>query len=118
MKKFINFKDPSEIFELQEIDPRLFIILADVNFWANSHNLECTITRLIDGMIEGVSKTDIHSTGRAFDMRSLPWPEIEKKNLIDYINKKYAEKWGTGPQELCVILHTGTAEHFHFQVKG
>ena len=90
--------------------------------------IEITITRTCDEMIDGISKTDIHSTGRALDIRTKNWftdfspenAEIKKKRIEKILNKELSERFGavsrrTG-KKVFAYYHIGTAEHLHLQI--
>jgi len=85
------------------------------------HNLPLVITSIIRPMIPGVSKTDIHSKGRAFDVSVRGWTEKQCLDCQDYLNDNFSEKFGAisisdGKPRACVY-HIGTGPHLHIQCK-
>lgn len=90
-----------------------------VNF-CESNNIPVLFTSIIRPMIKGVSKTDIHSKGRAFDVSAKGWT----KELRDEFEKQMEEKFKaiaavsaeTG-QPNAIYWHEGTALHGHCQVR-
>jgi hypothetical protein len=66
------------------------LVLADyVIAHTETHNLPMVITSIIRPKIPGVSKTDIHSTGRAFDLSVIGWSKEDIQFLVDAINEAF-----------------------------
>lgn len=85
------------------------------------HNLPLVITSIIRPMIKGVSKTDIHAKGRAFDVSVHGWTEKQCLDCEQYLNDNFSEKFGAisisdGKPRACVY-HVGTGPHLHVQCK-
>jgi hypothetical protein len=89
---------------------------------------DITITRTCGDMIDGVSKTDIHSSGRAIDIRTKDWfadlPEdvatAKKMRIQKKLNMLLSEKFGaissSTHERVFAYYHIGTAEHLHIQI--
>lgn len=93
-----------------------------------TYNLPVVITSIIRPKIKGVSKTDIHSTGRAFDMSILGWSQEDIKFLVDCCNEDMtigAISLSDGreneaiyePAEYDKFGKQVKWPHFHFQVR-
>lgn len=88
-----------------------------------SHNLPLIITSIIRPKIKGVSKTDIHSTGRAFDISVRGWSADDIAFLVFVMNDdlKFGAISARSGKENEVIyedgIKLGTAPHLHFQVR-
>lgn len=77
-------------------------------------------------MIPGVSKTDIHAKGRAFDISTNGWTLDDCLLCEKYFNENYANIGaigiGDGKSRACLFESPeynkrGNAAHLHFQVK-
>lgn len=79
-----------------------------------------TITSTIRGRLTR-SISDTHSEGRAIDIRSWVYNRKEIDVLCNYVNKKYAKQYGTGPKgklAKCLIYEEiGKNSHMHLQIK-
>ena len=69
------------------------------------------------------SISDTHAEGRAIDFRSWIHTRDEIESLCRYINKKYAEDYGTGPNSetppKCLIYEDiGVNSHLHLQIRS
>jgi hypothetical protein len=69
---------------------RNLLVLADyVLAHTETHKLPMVISSIIRPKIKGVSKTDIHSKGRAFDLSVKGWSKEDIDFLVDAINEKF-----------------------------
>ena len=89
--------------------------------WAEKRKLTFIITRAIDEMIPGVSKTNIHADGRAVDVSIKGWTADNIDDFIHDSNKEFADKIGAisatdGKAKFCVY-HCGVGYHIHLQVR-
>jgi len=80
-----------------------------------------TITSTIRPMLaRSISRT--HEEGRALDIRSKVYNPEEIRIMCNYINNKYAAKYGTAPtgkEPRCLIFENiGEDSHFHLQVRA
>lgn len=101
------------------------LILADyVLAHCETYNLPLVITSIIRPKIKGVSKTDIHSHGRAFDVSVKGWSEHDIKFLVDAVNEKLtigAISLRDGQEREAVYedgVTAGRGAHLHFQVRS
>lgn len=108
---------------------RNLLVLADyVIAHCETHKLPLVITSIIRPKIKGVSKTDIHSKGRAFDISVRGWSKEDIKFLEDAINEKFtigAISLTDGKEREAVFEDAEFDKegdqvkfpHFHFQVR-
>lgn len=69
-----------------KVHPNL-LVLADYCFaHCETYGLPMVISSIIRPKIKGVSKTDIHAKGRAFDLSVLGWSEEDCIFLADVVN--------------------------------
>lgn len=120
MKRFVEFKHQKDEKLFFNIKPLLLMMFLDGADYCNQHGYDVIVTRTVDEKIQGVSVSETHAEGRAIDQRSRNMPEWFVVDLVNYINKKYAEKYGTGPAgkpPKVLIYHKGTSYHLHWQIK-
>jgi hypothetical protein len=125
MNEYIKFKYTGLAFQFFDLNKNLQAILNDAADWAKARSLPFVITRMIDEMIIGVSKTDIHRKKRACDLSRRGWSDIDCRDLESYLNIKYASSFGAysitdGLPRACV-LELGMpdrGDHFHIQVRS
>jgi len=124
VKKRVKFKYQKDKVLFFFIDPILSLIFFDMTNYIESkypYLIPLTITRTIDEKIPGISKSSTHEEGRAIDLRVKSWKQKELKDIMNYVNQKYAADYGTSRTGLnpCIIPdpNHGTAKHFHIQVK-
>lgn len=90
--------------------------------WTEKRKLPFIITRAIDEMIPGVSKTNIHADGRAVDLSVKGWTADGIDDFIHDSNKEFADKIGAisttdGVARFCVCHNAGAGWHMHLQVR-
>jgi hypothetical protein len=106
--------------QMSKWHPNLLVLFADINKWAWEHGLPLEVTRAIDGMIAGVSKTNIHESARAIDLSVRGWTADQILQCVESMNKKWehiaAVSSSTGERVACVY-HNGQGWHIHAQVK-
>lgn len=91
-----------------------------VNF-CEEHGIPVMFTSIIRPMIPGVSKTDIHAKGRAFDASAKGWT----KELKDEFERQVEEKFkaiaaiaiSTGKPNAIEWHDAGRGDHAHLQVR-
>lgn len=100
------------------------IVLADyVMAHCQAHKLPLIFTSIIRPMIKGVSKTDIHSKGRAFDISVKGWSIEDISTLVDAVNEKLtigAISVRDNQEREAVYedgVSAGNGAHLHFQVR-
>ena len=117
----IEFKNDKARETYQNIDDRLKCAVYECSKWCDKRKLPFVITRCIDEMIPGVSKTNIHADGRAVDVSVHGWSADDIDDFLHDMNEKYAESIGaisiSDGKKRFLIMHPGTACHFHFQVR-
>lgn len=117
----LQVKELKNLTDLLEINPILFMVLGFVVAYCYKRGLPCRLTRVIDGRIPGVSVSDTHEEGRAFDMSIHGWGADDTQDFVRSMNEKYAEQYGalslSDNQAKLVVYHVGTAAHFHVQIR-
>ena len=118
----IEFKND----KARETYPELKEHLKDAIYWCSqwceARKLPFMITRCIDEMIPGVSKTNIHTDGRAVDVSVKDWAADEIDDFIHDANAQFAESIGAisitdGKPRFCVYHNAGAGWHMHLQVR-
>jgi hypothetical protein len=116
----VKFKTPDrmvkEFFEV--VQPKLRMILTDVDYWMLKKGQEALVTDLFrrpdeqkELYLAGLSKQNsVHELGRGADLRIVPelWKELES-----YVNGKYP--YHTIRPWLKTIIQHGKPEHWHIQ---
>lgn len=112
-----------------EVDPdnwdkvhvNLRILAYEAYDWCIQQNLPFVVTSIIRPMIPGVSKTDIHSKGRAFDLSVKGWAADQCLAFEQYMNDNFSSKFGAislkDNKPRACVFHNGTGFHMHLQVK-
>jgi len=121
IKEYFTVKKDEEFTELAQLHPILFLILAHMNLWCHNRGTPFVITRMIDEKIEGVSISDTHKEGRAFDLSVRNWSDQDIQEFTNTFNNKYGTSVGafglrTGLPSV-VVYHVGTAPHLHIQIR-
>ena len=101
-------------------NPNLKILFDWFVLWCKSEGIEVVVTSIIRPRIEGISKSDTHSEGRAFDARSTDFDEEQRERMIAECNKRFASCGAISKDGIVrpVVWHdSGLGEHFHFQVR-
>jgi hypothetical protein len=104
-----------------EVLPGLRILAYESVEWIKSRNLPILFTSIIRPKIQGVSKSDTHAQGRAFDLSVKGWSADQCLEFEQYINDNFAENLGAisasdGRPRAC-LFHVGTAPHQHIQTR-
>jgi hypothetical protein len=114
-----TFKEGCDPNEFTYLHPILLHIFFDLVSWAIHKKLPIVVTRMVDGMIPGISISDTHGQGRAIDFSIIGWTTNDMDACQEYINDKYAEDFGaigiTDGIKKCLKFHDGTALHGHVQ---
>jgi hypothetical protein len=120
----IKFKNTGLAYQFFELNTNLQMILNDAAYWCESRGLPFIITRMIDGRIIGVSKTDIHEKKRAADLSVKGWTRENVVEFCNYLNQKFAERLGaypiTGGSPRVAVDETQLPDigpHLHIQVR-
>jgi hypothetical protein len=93
----------------------------DFFFTVNGHEMVVTSTWSTPEENAKLNRKEIqHVERRAIDIRSIGLPEKFKKEFMTRFSTLY-KGWGaisrSSGQEALIVHHTGTAEHFHVQLK-
>lgn len=89
----------------------------------DTYNLPMVITSIIRPRIHGVSRTDIHSSGRAFDLSVRGWSRFDIEFIVKRVNddlKIGAISIHDGKEREAVYedgFTAGKGEHLHFQCR-
>lgn len=104
------------------LSPVALMILCDVIQWCETYKMPCVISDAVstldeDERLKRVSST--HREGRAFDVSTRGWGELQIKAIQQEFMHKYAgyAAIGKSGQPTLVYHHdAGTGPHLHFQV--
>jgi len=117
----IQFKDD----KARNTYPQLKEELKDATLWcsqwAEKRKLPFVITRCVDEMIPGVSRTNIHADKRALDVSVKGWTADDLDDFIHESNLEFSESIGAfsiedGKPRFCVY-HCGVGFHMHLQCR-
>jgi hypothetical protein len=117
-----TFKSQEDIPLFVQTRIELQMIFIDLCMFCDKNNLpRPTLTSTIRPKLpRSISTT--HEDGRAVDIRSKVYSQPEIDMMVNYINKKYAEEYGTAPAGKpvkCLIYEEiGEDSHLHLQVKN
>jgi hypothetical protein len=112
---------------IELLSPYLIIALANIELYCHFHALPFTVTRTLSERIEGISKTDSHADGRAFDMSTRGWTIDDIDNFVHDMNRSgVASLYGATSRTDGVVRlvvyepnddTTGRVSHLHIQVR-
>lgn len=93
----------------------------DFFFIVNGHEMVVTSTWSTPEENKKLNRKEVqHVEKRAIDIRSIGLPEKFKKEFMTRFSTLY-KGWGaisrTSGLEALIVFHTGTAEHFHIQLR-
>lgn len=115
-----EFKDSEHCYPslLQEVDPKLLIVLGFYVRFSRKRGLPCVLTNIIGKFKQSESNT--HPEGRAFDTSVRGWDEGDIKDCIEYMTT-HTQSLGAvsrkdGIRRSVVYHDVGLGAHFHFQV--
>jgi len=118
-----EFKHPDLLKEYQSLRARAQLVSEDMAKYCSSHGMDYVITDIMSDSLEDeklkrVSKS--HSEGRAWDVRTLNWPQWFREKFEKHFEKVYKD-WAavsasTGEKNLIVYHNSGFGEHFHCQI--
>lgn len=88
--------------------------------WAEERKLPFVITRCVDEMIPGVSKTSIHADFRAVDVSVVGWTTDLMDEFVIDSNREFSGSIGAysltdKKPRFCVFHNAGAGWHFHLQ---
>lgn len=113
LKRFIKFKDGVDPEDFFHLDPALMCILATAAAFYHRWGKTLVVTSLTDG----VHKSLTHAECRGADIRIWNIPRNLLEELIDALNDRYAEFFGTGPQGATPKVAILEKTHIHLQVR-
>lgn len=105
------------------VDPNLLLLLDYAVDFATVHDLPILISSIIRPRIKGVSKSDTHEQGRAFDLSVHGWNLFQINTLVKMTNDKFsigAISFSDHMEHEVIYedgITAGTAPHLHFQVR-
>jgi len=120
----VNFKSKRSFYRAFLLHPICIMILGDMALWAMLRKLPFVVTET--GTTEDEDKAvnrkhKVHRDFRGFDLRSFGWPKKDQELFKSYFDQKYARyaatSASTGEKNL-VVIHVGTAPHFHIQIEA
>lgn len=121
MKKRIQLKEGVNIEDLQYVDPRVWILIAEAALYYEEHNLPFFVTSLMDDHQNRT--TDTHRTARAADIRTRDpggaWSmsKVHQQQMAFHLNQKYGHRWGTGKAGKVAQVVVIESDHIHLQVR-
>jgi len=126
-KRYFQFKNGEDRQMIELLTPYLLMTLGYVALYCENHHLPFRVTRTVDEMIQGVSKTDIHADGRAFDISVQGWTTDDIDNFVHDMNTSdFAHRYGaisTTDNQVRLIVwepsddSCGKIQHLHAQVR-
>lgn len=118
--KALHHKDGVDREDWDRVHCNLLLVADYVLAHAETYQLPVVITSIIRPMIHGVSKTNIHASGRAFDMSVRGWSYSDIKFFVDAINEEMtigAISARDGMEREAVYENGSGGPHIHLQVK-
>lgn len=116
-----GFKESKDAQLFLSLKPTLIKLVAEMLVWCNQRKLPFMVTSTIREMIQGVSKTDIHSDARAIDVSVVGWTADMIDAFEKEFNARFAKELGAisidDGKARVVVFHVGTGSHFHIQIR-
>lgn len=118
---YLEFKGigHATIQDIYSMQPSLIIVLGTVLQFCKLNDLPCTLTNVTRSFPQSVSRT--HPDGRAFDMSTKGWRQVDVTNCLSYVKKRVghlgAYSKNSGAQTVGVYHNIGLGDHIHFQTK-
>lgn len=113
--------DPDDWFK---VHINLIVLAAFTLKWCKEQYLEVTFTSIIRPKIPGVSKTDIHASGRAFDLSVQGWTIEQIDLFVKTLNEIFtigAISFRDGKEREAVYedgVTAGKGPHLHVQCRA
>jgi hypothetical protein len=107
----------------KKVNPKLLVVVDYLISLCDNLNLPLKITSIIRPKIPGVSKSNTHGEGRAFDVSVNGWTDADIRNVVFMVNRNLnvgaiSAKDGLEREAVYEDGKTaGTAPHLHFQVR-
>ena len=122
MKRLLEYCKPGIAERVLFLSPVALMILCDVIQWCDAYGLPCVVSDAVsteeeDERLKRVSTT--HREGRAFDISTRGWGELQIKAIQQEFAHKYAGYAAIGKSGNPVLVYfhdAGTGPHLHFQV--
>lgn len=102
------------------VNPNLRILAYETIEYCESRKLPILITSIIREKIPGISKSDTHREGRAYDLSVHGWSEKDCLDFEKYLNENYANLGAISAKDgvaRACVYHMGTAMHHHIQCR-
>jgi hypothetical protein len=119
----IDHKEGVNPEDWKRVKENLLVLVDFVINECDKLNLPLKITSIIRPKIPGVSKTDTHAEGRAFDVSVIGWSQSDIRTMCLEVNRKlnigaYSTKDGLEREAVYEDGFTaGKGAHIHFQVR-
>jgi hypothetical protein len=119
----IDHKEGVSPDDWSRVHPNLLILADELISFCDNRNLPLKFTSIIRPKIKGVSKTDIHADGRAFDISLIGWSDAEARDCAYTFNRKFkigAISASSGEENEVIFedgIAAGRGRHLHFQVR-
>ena len=113
-----RFKRGVEASELGLVTANLFYLFAMFTQYSAIRGLPVTIT-CIKQHVSG-RKYRTHAEGRAIDLSVKGWSDRDIAEVTDLFNEQYKDIAAISARDgvpRAVVVHKGTAKHFHLQVR-
>jgi hypothetical protein len=117
----IQFKNEKARNTYEQVDSKLKDAVYECIVWCRCRMIPFVITRCIDDMIKGVSKTNIHADGRAIDVSIVGWTTDDIDDFVSDFNKRFSQIGAISLSDekprFCVYHNAGAGWHLHLQTK-
>lgn len=119
----LEHKDGVNPGDWKKVNPKLLVVADFAINYCDNVNLPILVTSVIRPKIKGVSKTDIHSDGRAFDLSVKGWSHADIKSFVSAINNglnvgAYSKSDGLEREAIFEDgVTAGKGAHLHLQVR-
>lgn len=119
MKKYFTLKKGSvNSSELQNMNPKLMLVLGHFLTFCELHGLPCQITNITNKFKQ--SKTSTHVDGRAIDISVRGWAEMDIVNARQYMESVAGHYGAISARDykkrVFVYHNVGLGDHIHLQV--
>jgi hypothetical protein len=117
---FFQNKEAADTF--LKLEPTLIRVISSMLSWCKDKKLPFVITSCIRGMIPNVSKTNIHSDGRAIDISIKGWRADQITEFVTEFNARFAKELGAisiddNISRVVIFHNAGAGDHLHAQLR-
>lgn len=116
----IRFKHEDHQSHFLYISPKLGEVMLDAHHFLQDKGYDMTVTSMVRESGDGISASQTHQTGRAFDFSVRGIPDEVIAELIEVFNKKYynvaAYSRSKNMPTLMLRHDSGQGDHVHVQI--